>query len=148
MAGIAVSTLLYPVSRYDAHFHRGNQRDHPESQWLETTAVWIVVQQKKDRRMTLRMFAISAALGATLLLITGCATYRTISAVKYGDSSPRIYSGTSLNLYAISNNHSALSRLGVEPPACPMLDLPASFALDTFILPVTVSSVITERLRL
>lgn len=98
--------------------------------------------------MTLRILAISTALGATLLLTGGCATYRTISAVKYGASSPRIYSGTSLNLYVISNNHSALSRLGVEPPACPVLDLPASFALDTFILPVTVSSVITERLRL
>ena len=95
-----------------------------------------------------KMCAVSIACSTAILLSTGCATYKTISVVKYGNSSPRIYSGTRLNIHAISDNHYALKKFNVEPPKYPMLDLPASFALDTLILPMTASSVVTEKLGL
>ncbi len=82
------------------------------------------------------------------LLMNGCATYKTISVAKYGSSSPRIYSGTRLDIYAISDNHYELKKFGVAPPKYPMLDLPVSFAVDTLILPMTASSVISEKLGL
>ena len=78
------------------------------------------------------------------LLSNGCATYRTISAVTYG--SPRVYSGTRLNINAISDNHVALKKFDVEPPEHPVLDLPASFVFDTAMLPLTLASALFEML--
>ncbi|SFK14887.1 Uncharacterized conserved protein YceK [Nitrosomonas aestuarii] len=96
----------------------------------------------------MKFLATSIFFSTTVMLFSGCATYKTISIVKYGSTSPRIYSGTRLNIYAISGNHYALKKFDVEPPKCPILDLPASFVLDTLILPMTASSVVTEKLGL
>jgi len=93
-----------------------------------------------------KVLATSIILITTVLLLSGCATYKTISVAKYGSSSPRIYSGTRLDIHAIADNHYELKRFGVAPPQYPMLDLPVSFALDTLILPMTASSVISEKL--
>lgn len=93
-----------------------------------------------------KILAISIIFSTALLLSTGCATYKTISVIKYGSSSPRIYSGTRLNIYAISDNRYALKKFDVKPPEYPILDLPTSFALDTLLLPMTASSVVTEKL--
>lgn len=93
-------------------------------------------------------FKISIVLITTVFLSTGCATYKTISAVKYGSSSPRIYSGTRLNIHAILDDHYALKKFDVEPPKYPILDLPASFALDSLMLPMTASSIVIEELGL
>ncbi|MCW5617935.1 MAG: YceK/YidQ family lipoprotein, partial [Nitrosomonas sp.] len=109
---------------------------------------YVFSTNQRFNMIPLRICTISMVLGTVTLMSAGCATYKTISAVKYGNSSPRIYSGTRLNIYAISNNRSALNMFDVEPPEYPMLDLPASFAFDTLILPITVSSAITEQLGL
>lgn len=90
----------------------------------------------------------SIILCAAVFLFSGCATYKTISAAKYGSSSPLIYSGARLDIHAISDNRYQLKKFGVAPPKYPLLDLPASFVLDTLILPMTVSSVISEELGL
>ena len=87
-------------------------------------------------------------ISTAVLLFSGCATYKTISAAKYGSSSPRIYSGTRLDIHAIYDNRYELKKFGVAPPIYPPLDLPASFALDTLILPMTASSVLSEELGL
>lgn len=79
---------------------------------------------------------------AVASLLSGCATYRTISAVTQG--SPRVYSGTRLNVNAISGYQVALRKFHVEPPEHPVLDLPASFLLDTVIFPMTLGSALYE----
>ncbi|MDR4515388.1 YceK/YidQ family lipoprotein [Nitrosomonas sp.] len=95
-----------------------------------------------------RFLVVTIALSTNTTFLSGCATYKTISAVKYGSSSPRIYSGTRLNIHAISNDHTALKKFNVTPPEYPILDLPISFSLDTLILPITVSSVLSQKLGL
>jgi uncharacterized protein YceK len=92
--------------------------------------------------------AVIITMSAVVLVFTGCATYKTISVTKYGSSSPRIYSGTRLNIHAILDNRYALKKFDATPPEYPILDLPASFALDTLFLPMTASSVMTEKMGL
>lgn len=66
----------------------------------------------------------------------GCATIRTMPTLStYG--SPKIYSGTRLDLHALMENESGLKKFKVEPPKYPLLDLPFSLILDTAILPAT-----------
>lgn len=89
-----------------------------------------------------KILPFSIVFGTVVLLSTGCATYRTISAVTHG--SPRVYSGTRLDINAISDNHAALKKFDVETPEHPVLDLPASIVLDTVIFPLTSSSALYE----
>jgi len=70
------------------------------------------------------------------LTSSGCATYRTINDAQI--NSPKIFSGTRLNLHAINKNHVALKKFKVEPPKYPLLDLPGSFVLDIVISPLTM----------
>lgn len=95
-----------------------------------------------------KILATSIILSIVVLPLSGSATYKTISAAKYGSSSPRIYSGTRLDIHAISDNRYELKKFSVAPPKYPLLDLPASFALDTLMLPLTASSLISEELGL
>lgn len=95
-----------------------------------------------------KILAMIFTMSTVVLLFTGCATYKTISVTKYGSSSPRIYSGTRLNIHAILDNRYALKKFEAAPPEYPILDLPASFALDTLFLPMTASSVVTEKMGL
>ena len=95
-----------------------------------------------------KILAINIIFSTTVLLSTGCATYKTISVAKYGSSSPRVYSGTRLNIHTITDNRYALKKFEVAPLEYPVLDLPISFALDTLLLPMTASSVVTEKLGL
>jgi uncharacterized protein YceK len=69
--------------------------------------------------------------------LQGCATYNTISEAKPG--SPKIYSGTRLDVHAIEGNEFAQLKFKVDPPQHPALDLPFSFILDTIMLPLTFS---------
>lgn len=98
----------------------------------------------KCRKLSL----IGIILSTTVIFSSGCATYKTVSTAKYGSSVPKIYSGTHLNIYAISDNRYELKRMGVEPPKYPVLDLPASLVLDTVMLPLSVTSVVSEKLGL
>jgi uncharacterized protein YceK len=88
--------------------------------------------------------AVGIIFGVVIVLSSGCATYRTISAVTQG--SPRVYSGTRLDINAISDNRVALMKFDVGPPEHPLLDLPASLALDTVIFPLTSASALYEML--
>ena len=69
--------------------------------------------------------------------LQGCATYSTISAAQPG--SPKIYSGTRLDLNALQNNEFALLKFKVDPPQNPLLDLPFSILFDTIMLPLSFS---------
>ncbi len=71
-----------------------------------------------------------------LLLTTGCATLTTAS--HFTSESPKIYSGTKLDIQASANHEDILrvyrDKYGVEPPDYPTLDFPFSLLFDTIIL--------------
>lgn len=69
--------------------------------------------------------------------LPGCATYNTISEAKPG--SPKIYSGTRLDLNAIQGNEQAQLKFKTLPPKNPGVDLPFSFLFDTIMLPLSLS---------
>ena len=66
---------------------------------------------------------------------TGCATYRTISEAAPG--SPKVFSGTRLDINVIRGDEVGIRKFKVPPPPYPMVDLPFSLLLDTFIIPLT-----------
>ncbi|MNJ35512.1 YceK/YidQ family lipoprotein [Pseudomonas fluorescens] len=74
--------------------------------------------------------------GLLVLLVSGCATVRTLDAAKPG--APLVYSGTRLDLYALQGGCCAMDRFGAEAPHYPGLDLPGSALLDTLLLPLSV----------
>ncbi|WP_413043102.1 YceK/YidQ family lipoprotein [Pseudomonas sp. YJ42] len=79
-------------------------------------------------------------LGATLalvLLLSGCATVRTLDAAKPG--APIVYSGTRLDWYSLNGGCCPLDRFGAKAPKYAALDLPASVLLDTLLLPLSLS---------
>lgn len=82
----------------------------------------------------IKFFILVLALVSTL---PGCATYNTISEAKPG--SPKIYSGTRLDLNAIQGNEQAQLKFKTLPPKNPGLDLPFSFLFDTIMLPLSLS---------
>lgn len=79
--------------------------------------------------------------------LSGCATVRTADNVHFG--SPKVYGGTRVNVAAISDDETSLSRYrqyGIEAPAYPAVDLPLSFVGDTLFLPFSAWYVLTEPL--
>lgn len=81
---------------------------------------------------------VSALLLLAPLLLSGCASVRTLDAAKPG--APLIYSGTRLDWYALNGGCCPLDRFGAEAPKHPGLDLPASALLDTLLLPLSVAT--------
>ncbi|WP_282358495.1 YceK/YidQ family lipoprotein [Pseudomonas sp. PS01303] len=75
-----------------------------------------------------------------VVLLTGCATARTLDAAKPG--APVVYSGTRLDLYAMNGGCCAMDRFGAEAPSYPGVDLPGSALLDTLLLPLSLLTVI------
>ncbi|MDD2057191.1 YceK/YidQ family lipoprotein [Pseudomonas sp. GD03860] len=73
---------------------------------------------------------------ALCVLVSGCASVRTLDAAKPG--APLVYSGTRLDLYAMQGGCCAMDRFGAEAPRYPGLDLPGSLLLDTLLLPLSV----------
>ncbi|MFG0672731.1 YceK/YidQ family lipoprotein [Pseudomonas sp. xss_1] len=71
-----------------------------------------------------------------VLMLGGCATVRTLDGTKPG--APVVYAGTRLDWYAIGGGCCPQARFGVEAPRFASLDLPASFLLDTLLLPLTL----------
>ena len=71
-----------------------------------------------------------------LLSSTGCATYRTILKAEQG--SPKVFSGTRLDVNAIRGDEVALRKSKADPPRYPLIDLPLSIGFDIAILPLTV----------
>lgn len=72
------------------------------------------------------------------LLLTGCASVRTLDAAKPG--APLIYAGTRLDWYALNGGCCPLDHFGAEAPKHPALDLPASALLDTLLLPFSIAA--------
>jgi uncharacterized protein YceK len=77
-----------------------------------------------------------AALLVLAVLLSGCASVRTLDAAKPG--APVVYAGTRLDLYAIQGGCCAMDRFGAEAPRYPALDLPGSALLDTLLLPLSL----------
>ena len=75
-----------------------------------------------------------------VVLLTGCATARTLDAAKPG--APVVYSGTRLDLYAMNGGCCAMDRFGAEAPSYPGVDLPGSALFDTLLLPLSLLTVI------
>jgi len=69
------------------------------------------------------------------LWVSGCATVASLDSA--GHRGPLVYSGTRLDLAAMTGDENGLRRFKVAPPAYPWLDLPFSLMADTFILPFT-----------
>ena len=74
--------------------------------------------------------------------LSGCATFKSINVAALLPLYERIliYSGTRLDWAAITENDAAISKLKATPPSYPLVDLPLSFALDTILLPLSVSA--------
>ncbi len=77
---------------------------------------------------------------ALVLLLSGCATVRTLDAAKPG--APVVYSGTRLDWYSLNGGCCPLDRFGAEPPRHAAIDLPASALLDTLLLPFALAAVL------
>jgi len=71
-----------------------------------------------------------------LLSSSGCATYRTISTAEQG--SPKVFSGTRLDVSAILGDEFALRKFKADPPRYPLVDLPFSIGFDMAILGLTL----------
>ena len=85
----------------------------------------------------------SALVLATFFMCTsGCSTYKTLEVTT--TNSPKVFSGTRLNLNAIQKNNVALRKFKVSLPKYPLVDLPASFMLDMVVLPATGTMSIYE----
>ena len=87
-----------------------------------------------------RQAAQSCLMLAIVLLLTGCATVRTMDAAKPG--APLVYSGTRLDWYSLNGGCCPLDRFGTGAPRHAALDLPASVLLDTLLLPLSLAAVL------
>ena len=85
-----------------------------------------------------RMFA-PALLVLAVALTNACATVQTMDGMTTRDS-PKVMSGTRLDVTAIQGNRAALQKFDAEPPEYPWLDLPFSMVADVVLLPVTLSA--------
>ena len=72
----------------------------------------------------------------------GCATYQSLASAT--PASPKVFSGTRLDLHAIGDDQDGLRRFNTAPPTYPWLDLPASLTADLFLLPLTLGVVSYE----
>jgi uncharacterized protein YceK len=79
-----------------------------------------------------------------IFTLSGCATFKTLDTDLPLNQRMFIYSGTRLNWAAITENKPALSKIKVDPPKYPLVDLPFSFTLDTLFFPLGVAAVIFE----
>ena len=70
--------------------------------------------------------------------LSGCATFKTLDTDLPLNDRMFLYSGTRLDWAATTNNQAALKKIKVEPPRYSFVDLPFSFALDTFFFPLAV----------
>jgi uncharacterized protein YceK len=70
--------------------------------------------------------------------LSGCATFKTLDTDLPLNERMFFYSGTRLDWAATTNNQAALKKIKVEPPRYSLVDLPLSFALDTFFFPLAV----------
>jgi uncharacterized protein YceK len=79
-----------------------------------------------------------------IVALSGCATFKTLETDIPLNQRMFVYSGTRLDWAAINKNNPALSKMKVEPPAYPLIDLPFSFALDSVFFPLSVMAVVLQ----
>ena len=88
----------------------------------------------------------TATVSLVLILLsvasTGCATYRTISESEAG--APKVFSGTRLDIKAITGDEIGIRKFKTTPPSYPLIDLPFSVFLDGFMLSLTTSAAAYE----
>ena len=78
-----------------------------------------------------------------ILYLTACSTLQTTN--HYTRNSPKLYSGTRMNIDAITQNEDYLvKKYNIVGPENPKLDLPFSFLFDTVILPVVLPVALFE----
>jgi len=72
----------------------------------------------------------------SVFFLAGCGTLKTVSSA--GPGTPKVYSGTRLDMEAMRGNTSQMSKYRVPPPDHPAVDMPLSFVADTLLLPLTL----------
>ena len=80
---------------------------------------------------------VSAAVVTVMPGTVGCASYRTIATAERG--TPKVFSGTRLDVQAILHNEYGLRKFKTEPPSYPWLDLPFSVFADMMVFPLSSS---------
>lgn len=75
-----------------------------------------------------------------LIVISGCATFKSLNADVPLYERVFIYSGTRLDWAALENDNATIRKFKTEPPSYPLVDLPFSFAMDTVFLPLAISA--------
>ena len=68
--------------------------------------------------------------------LSACATIRTMPSM-YDYGTPKVYSGTRLDIQALMDGGSGLAKFKAQPPEYPLIDFPFSLIADTILLPIT-----------
>ena len=80
-----------------------------------------------------------------LAILSGCSTFKTLNSATI--DSPVVFSGTRLNMCAITNDRAGMIKFNAKPVEYPVLDLPASFLLDLIMSSLTISASISNQLN-
>ena len=99
-----------------------------------------LVTAKNPMGFWCRLFKCTLYIGICISGLLGCATFKSLDMHLSLYQRTFIYSGTQLDWAAITKNDAAISKFKVAPPCYPLVDLPLSFALDSVLLPLTVSA--------
>ncbi len=74
------------------------------------------------------------------LVLSGCATFKSLNAEVPLYERVFVYSGTRLDWAGLENDDVTIRKFKAEPPSYPLVDLPFSFALDSLFLPLAISA--------
>ena len=75
-----------------------------------------------------------------VLVLSGCATFKSLNAEVPLYERVFVYSGTRLDWAALEDDDVTIRKLKTEPPSYPLVDLPFSFAMDSLFLPLAISA--------
>ena len=75
-----------------------------------------------------------------IIVISGCATFKSLNAEVPLYERVFVYSGTRLDWAALENDNVSIRKFKTEPPSYPLVDLPFSFAMDSVFLPLAISA--------
>ena len=91
----------------------------------------------RDQRIRLKKLIAGSV---CVLVLSGCATFKSLNAEVPLYERVFVYSGTRLDWAAIENDDVTIRKFKVEAPSYPLVDLPFSFALDSLFLPLAISA--------